>query len=918
MATFSLPRGSLAGRLLGGLLVLALAVTAWGWLTADLSAQNPKKEEEEEQAKPKKKAPAVEDDEPAKPRPRNGGRAKEEEEEPSVKPRKVIKVDDEDPSPAKPRPRLQPPPEPQAPSSLAEALRGTKNPELHELYSDLRVPHDAITVRSLGDQPRTFAVEPLTQYYPGEQPRFKNGYVQVWTYDAEWRRSSSMTKYTSALRVQPYEEIGLEAVEEFLKKEPAKLKLTRGEMLKAAETVLATADRFHASARETGARRGDDWRPVGQRLRQRLFELQRERLETFVTAGDWDGATAYARSLAEAYREPEERAPFAAPLVRLIQDSLKDQVGEPQLRQARDRFRQLEEIFGSSQAIQPIARGLLRHAKELLEEARRLEKAGKREEAGLRLRLAADLCPNLPELGDEMARMDQDYPVLRVGVRQLPSSMIPGHAATDADLRAIELIYEGLVKLRAEPGVGLRYVPALAAAAPALVPLGREFRIARHAGWSDGTPVTVGDVKETLRARKQESWPGHSPLWSKLVEDAESGGDSFRLSLRLSQGYIDPLSLMSFKVMPQSVLRQPPRSDALPLGSGPFKYKGPATVGNRKAAVFLANPVFSAREGKLGLPRIREIHFIQFAENEDPAAALRGGQIDVALDLSAKQASELRHGDTVTVRGPMTGRRVYFLALNHRRAPIRGNLFLRRALALAINRQGLLDTHFREAKGAKMHHSLNGPFPAGSWPCEPKQVPAELFDLDGAKGQARKAVETAGGPIRLTLKHAAADPATRAALNDLCESVTSALRIDDKTFIELKCAEVKPAELHEDVEITHQYEVAYYHYDHASEAYWMAPLFDVRAIEGSGSNYLGYADTALQTEFDRAKNRCNFHDVQTIMRTIHQTLDQNMPLIPLWQLDTFLAHRKGLNLDHVSVDPVLVFDDVESWPPPKK
>src|SRR5207302_1524498 len=105
-------------------------------------------------------------------------------------------------------------------------------------------------------------------------------------------------------------------------------------------------------------------------------------------------------------------------------------------------------------------------------------------------------------------------------------------SATDADRRAVELTYEGLVKLREEPGVGQRYEPALAGGAPRLIPLGREFRIARGATWSDGSPVTVGDVKETLRAMRKENWLGYSPAWNGMIEDAEGGGDSFRLSLR--------------------------------------------------------------------------------------------------------------------------------------------------------------------------------------------------------------------------------------------------------------------------------------------------------------------------------------------------------------------------------------------------
>jgi ABC-type transport system substrate-binding protein len=898
MGTTSPSARPLSGRLFGGLLALVFAVAVGGWLSADLAAQN-SKEEKEDTVKPKKKAPEVDDEGPAKPR-------------------KVIDVDDEGPTPAKPakpRPKLQPPPEPQSLTSIDEALRETKNSALRDFYRDLKMPHDVITVRGLGDGGVRHAIEPTAQYYSGEQPSFKNGYLDAWTYDAEWQRSKSTTRYTSALRIQPYEELVIDAVDDLLKQDPARLRLTRDEMLKAAETVLAGADRFHTSAVASNKRRGDEWQPLGKRLHERLFEVQRQRLESFITADDWGGALGYARTLAEAYRDPEERGLLAAPLVRMIQAGLPARPTEEQLLVARDRFRQLDELFPGNQAGQAIARSLRGQAESLLGQARELERAGKHQEARLRLQLAEDIYPQLPELTDALLRMDRDHPVLRVGVRDLPAqaNMIPGQTITDMELRASELIYEGLVKLRVDPGVGQRYVPGLAGAAPRLVPLGREFRIARAAAWSDGTPVTVGDVKETLSAMKQERWVGYSPMWGQMI-DAEGGGDSFRLSLHLSQGYLDPLSLMNFKILPQSVLRKAQQADAAPVGSGPFRYVKTGSILNRKTALFVANPAYSSREGKLGLPRIREIQFVLFADPaDDPAEALQKGQIDLLVDLTAAKANELRH--KVEVRGPMTNRRVYFLAVNHRASPLRGNLFLRRALALAINRQAILERFFGGAREPKVHHALNGPFPAGSWPCDPKNVPAELYNPDEAKAQAREAVKAAGGPIRLTLKYPDGDKPTADALAYLCESVNNELRIDDKTFIELKTERVDPHKLREDVEQSHQYELAYYHHDHPSEAYWIAPLFDIdpRATGINGSNYLGYIDGELQAEFARAKDRRDFAEVQQAMRLIHRMLDQKMPLIPLWQLDTFFAYRRGLSLDRASVDPLLIFNDVEQW-----
>jgi ABC-type transport system substrate-binding protein len=876
-------------------LSLVFAVTFCGWL----GAQSSKKEDKEE---------------PAKSRPK--GDRKEELDDGPARPRKVINVDDDDPAPAKPKRKPLVPVQAEGQTSLVEALRETKNPTLQALFGELKVPHDALTVRTIRDQARTVAIEPEPTYYPDEEPSFKNGYIDVWTYDAEWRRSTSSTKHRSALRLQPYEEVVLDRVDALLKSDPVRVKLTPAEMFRAAETALAAADRFHVSARQTGARRGSEWEPVGKRLHERLFEVQQKRLGTFIAAGDWDGACAYARTLAAAYREQDERTPLAAALVRMIQEELPTGAPEEQLRRARERFQQLEDIFPGSQAIQAVNRGLRDQAAALLKQAETMDKAGDHQNARLRLQLARDLCPTLPDLAEALARMEENHPVLRVGVHDLPLNLIPGQAVTDADFRAMELVYEGLVKLYVEPGVGQRYVPALAGAVPRLVPLGREFRIARGAAWSDGTPVTVGDVKETLRAMRSDTWVGHSTAWNKLIEDPVGGGDSFRLSLHLSQGYLDPLSLMSFKVLPSMLARQPGRLDASPVGSGPFKYSKRGTYLDRRTVQFLANPAYASREGKLGLPRIREIHFVQLAPADDPALLLAEGKLDMVLDLSAQQAGDknLRNGANAVVRGPIPSRRVYFLAVNHRAPAVRENVALRRALALAIDRKKILAACFPDPAGTKAHHSLNGLFPAESWPCD-KNVPQELFDAEGARAQTAEAVKVNGEAIRLELKYPDGDAATAAAVQLLCSSVNELLRKDDKTFIELRPKAVLPQNLREDVEVRHDYQLAYYHYDHASETFWVAPLFDIdpQATDSRGSNYLGYIDGDLQAQFQRARNHRDFSEVQKAMHMIHQTLVLTMPLIPLWQLDTFLAHRKGMNLDRLPVDPLVIFNDVENW-----
>src|SRR5262249_34696049 len=122
--------------------------------------------------------------------------------------------------------------------------------------------------------------------------------------------------------------------------------------------------------------------------------------------------------------------------------------------------------------------------------------------------------------------------------------------------------------------------------------------------------------------------------------------------------------------------------------------------------------------------------------------------------------------------------RVHVLAVNQRRAPL-AQAAVRRALAYAIDRDGLLNRHFRgPASGAAKssgpaipHHAANGPFPAGSWACAaPPRAPATLDHPERARSLARQAKATLDNQ-EWTLKYPNDDPRVAAALEELAEQV---------------------------------------------------------------------------------------------------------------------------------------------------
>src|SRR5262249_18181920 len=221
---------------------------------------------------------------------------------------------------------------------------------------------------------------------------------------------------------------------------------------------------------------------------------------------------------------------------------------------------------------------------------------------------------------------------------------------------------------------------------------------------------------------------------------------------------------------------------------------------------------------------------------------LKEGRLDLALDLTAEQAHELREAPGVAVPLPRPGglnRRIYFLAVNHRH-PLLKKKDLRLALAQAIDREALLDAHFRGPLGKRVHRALNGPYPAGSWACNPAlKGRDDPYDLSLAKSRFRRVLEEARvEKVKLKLQYPSGDAGLEEAMTQLCAKVGKAL---PGLVLEPKALDARA--LKKEVEQTREvYHLAYYHYDFPDEAFWLWPLLGPG--EG-GTNYLGYASGPL-------------------------------------------------------------------------
>jgi ABC-type oligopeptide transport system substrate-binding subunit len=919
MNAFSRTSSLLMARTGLAILVFCFAVCE-AWKSADLRGQapaqkKPRVEEEEETPKAKK--------------PPNKRRVEEEEETPKKKSKpKVIRVEgDDDPkgNPATPRPSGS-----TASADLSQLAEQATHKGIKELFRSLAVPHDIVRFKRTpgvtkgGERVQREEKIVPSPFYLGDDPGIRHTRLQFTTLTDDGKKDKPFSPILENLEsVRPYEQIAQNAVREFLReeydrKEPDdRLYLSRYDMLVAAEQALSAVLRWHESARQTGQRRGEGWPPIETALRKQLLdEVLLGQMKFLAESKDWDKVLELAHRLAITYPNPLERAQIFRPVADMIQSALKDPTGnEAKKQQARKSLLELEQEFPNDPAFQPIIDTLRTQAQSFLRTAEESSGDGsdpaKLQKARAYLQRARETWPQLPELQALEYKLGMDYPILRVGVRgRAPQYLSPAWACTDNEWRAVDLLFESLVKQIPDEAGGYRYVPGLAQARPQVVPLGRRFELPTKAVWSDGQSINSTDLDVSLKLLQEGLGVGRSRVWGELLVGVERTRNPYQVTVRMKQGFLDPLALMSFKILPRDREVNGEEFATHPVSSGPYRLdpQRRSDERNRPCTIFIANPSYGLRPAKHGAPRIREIRFYTYA---NAVEELSKGTLDLALDLTAKEAQELLEKQTserLAIEVPLPSssvpnRRIYFLAINASKLP---DVKLRRALAFAINREALLDKHFRTPMKATLHRALYGPFPPGSWACNPEvrdRANKNGFDLHDAD-KARALSQGATVPP-LTLKYPSGDSALEEAMKELN------VQVKTLTGIALEPTPCDPYQLREDVERTQSYDLAYYHYDYPDESFWLAPLLGPPPRAEGDKSTFKFRNASVSSLLAKVGNYRDFAEVRRCQWQLHELLNAEMPFVPLWQLDPLLAYRRQVHPS--GLEPLRAFENIEEW-----
>ena len=683
------------------------------------------------------------------------------------------------------------------------------------------------------------------------------------------------------------------------------------ERIEQAEKLLVTAAAQHESAVQQNRRRGAAWAShVRQPLADALFNLRLGEIDRLITDRQDQEARALCDRTHAELREPQgaRRAALRGRYETILLVPAEAAIERRDFKTARDLLDSFRDRYPreSGEATDRVNQRLKAESKSLLQEAQRLAEADRSQALKL-VELAGLASPELPEIDDLRRQLGLAYPTLECAYAELPRNFAPPQALTPVERHASALLFESLICWTDDPRTGPHYAAQLAEGEPLALARGRQFRLPRTppAKWSDYSDeqphfCTSADVNWTIKLLQDKGRPGYSSALARLIGGGETDAaeDPFTAVIRLKRDYWQPLSLMGFPIVPRHCFpaggskEELAAFNAAPVGSGPYR------LGERtdRRVQFVAQ----AHERAAGRPKIREINFRRFAA-EEMVGEILSGRVQLAYGLTAKQVDQLTEQRRQVKK--LRPRGVWFLAPNYRRAAMK-NQQLRLALAHAIDRRSILDKVFRPQGRGDDHAELSGPFPRSSWASDGD---APAFDVEQARAFALNAQRELGQLAPLKLVYASDDADAESACRQI-QAQAAAVEIA------IVPEAASPDDFADRILRRHDFDLAYWRHDYADETYELWPLFDPdpAAQAAGGANFMGAVpDASLAGFFRELALHKRYADIRALMHKIHDHVARTAAIIPLWQLDVYVAVDDSLQ--GIALDPDVLFGDVRQW-----
>ncbi|MFQ5602959.1 MAG: peptide-binding protein [bacterium] len=214
------------------------------------------------------------------------------------------------------------------------------------------------------------------------------------------------------------------------------------------------------------------------------------------------------------------------------------------------------------------------------------------------------------------------------------------------------------------------------------------YYLRKDAVWSDGVPITAEDVKFTfdLLMDRTVASPrqGVTDFIKRVVVN-----DAHSVTFEFSQSYPDQIFDTAGEILPRHLLEQVPRARLRnhrfgrnPLSSGPFLLKKWLP---QQYIELIPNPMYFA-----GRPYLDRVIFKIVPDVSNLLIQMQTGEIDMMIGVPPGEVDRLLKKNPQVKIYPVSGRIYYYIGYNLQN-PLFASVAVRRALTLAIDRQGIID-----------------------------------------------------------------------------------------------------------------------------------------------------------------------------------------------------------------------------------
>jgi tetratricopeptide (TPR) repeat protein len=544
-------------------------------------------------------------------------------------------------------------------------------------------------------------------------------------------------------------------------------------------------------------------------------------------------------------------------------------------RQARFFLKRLARRIPGQRVIAQRNSELSARAAELLNQARAAERDRQWDKALDAAEGAARLWPDVPELLVTLYRIGAHFQRLRVGVIDLPGDGSADAVRRPADRRRNQLTRMELFQPdRFDSGMTRYETPIFNSWEPADLGHSVAFEVRRgREDWESRPALTAGGLASLLATRMQTGSPAYEPRFASV--------DSIVVR--------SPVELIvNFRTAPlraEALFRFPLPGDSVTY---PFRLerRDESSVVYRRS--FEESSTTTDRH-------VSEIVEIRYSDYDAALQGLLRGEVSMLASVPPVQVRPLSdRSEFFLLAGAFPS--VHVLQFNPHSAPL-ANRALRRALMYSLDRPEILQDAILKGAGT-LGRVISAPFPTTSNAYN-RLITPHKFDPALAYSLARAAQKELGGEIPPLVLHVPEDPL----ILDSVRRITSAwAKIGVRTNI-VQVAASGTAVADGPWDIVYRTDPM------------MEPLTDLwpylTLSGGTDVATLMHLPSWLRQELLALDRAGDWTNAEAILRKLHRQLWAEVHLIPLWEIDQYVAIRK--NVRGIPTRPVGQYQYAQRW-----